>query len=68
MFAIENKQIVKGVRKSEIKNDLVGFSRVLICKEIVEVIVELRCVSEKEAKDVKTLYPSEVEEVKKRFA
>lgn len=68
MFHTENNQIIKGVRKSELKNQLIGFNRLLIRKEIVEVIVELRGVSEKEAKDVKTLYPSEVEEVKKRFS
>ena len=51
----------------ELLNKQGGFSCHIVKAEINKVIVELRAVSEKEAKDIKTLYPKEVEEVLKRF-
>jgi hypothetical protein len=58
---------LKATRKSELQELLKGFSKRIVRKEIQEVIVDVRNVSIKEAKDIKTLYPSEVQEVLNRF-
>lgn len=55
-------------RKSEIYELLKPISHKEIRPEIIEVIMVNRSCSKKEAKDVKTLYPKEVQEVLKRFA
>jgi hypothetical protein len=55
-------------RKSEVFELLKPISKEEIRPEMIEVIKLNRRCSEKQAKDVKTLYPSEVEEVLKRFA
>lgn len=55
------------LRKSELKELLKGFGRRVVLKEIVEVIVEVRKVPEKEAKNIKTLRPNEVAVVLSRF-
>lgn len=55
------------LRKAELKELLKGFGRRLVVKEINEVIVENRKVPEKEAKNIKTLYPKEVTAILSRF-
>lgn len=60
--------VQKAVRKSEIFEILKPISDREIRPELIEIIKQHRNCPEKEAKDVKTLYPKEVEEVLKRFA
>lgn len=55
------------MRKAELNELLKGFGRRLVAKEIIEVIVENRKVPEKEAKNIKTLYPKEVTTILSRF-
>lgn len=59
---------VAGKRKSEMFKILSVFSEETVRKEMIETIMISRNVPEKEAKDVKTLFPSEVEAVLKKFA
>ncbi|WNM19270.1 hypothetical protein [Flavobacterium capsici] len=54
-------------RKADIYEALKPISLLEIRAEIIEVIMELRNCPEKQAKDVKTLYPNEVAEVYRRF-
>lgn len=61
------KTNVISISKKEVRQLIVGFPRKIVRMEINNVIVELRNVPETEAKNIKTLKPSEVEEVKKRF-
>lgn len=63
--------IPKSKRKSELQdllNKKGGFSCHTVKAVINEVIVELRAVSLKEARDTKTIYPKEVEEILSRFS
>ena len=59
---------IEGKRKSEIREILKAFNSKTVRKEIIETIRDLRKVPEKEARDAKTLFPSEVEAVLKKFA
>lgn len=59
---------VAGKRKSEMFKILSVFSEETVRKEMIETIMISRNVPEKEAKDTKTLFPSEVEAVLKKFA
>ena len=59
--------IPQPMRKAELNELLKGFGRRLVAKEIIEVIKENRKVSEKEAKDTKTVYPNEVAAILSRF-
>ena len=55
------------LRKAELKELLNGFPKRTVRAEINDVIASVRKVPLKEAKDIKTLYPGEVDEVLKRF-
>jgi|APLak6261660806_1056025.scaffolds.fasta_scaffold05466_1 hypothetical protein len=55
------------LRKSELRELLKGFAQRVVKREIIEVIIEVRKVPEKEAKNIKTLYPKEVAAVLSRF-
>ena len=59
---------IEGKRKKELKEMLSAFNSLTVRDEINTTIMEMRKCPEKEAKDVKTLYPSEVEAVLKKFA
>ena len=59
---------IAGKRKSEVFEILGAFAQDTVRKEMIEVIVSMRKVPEKEARDTKTLFPSEVEAVLKKFA
>lgn len=57
----------QALRKAELRELLNGFPDRTVRAEINDVIATVRKVPLKEAKDIKTLYPGEVEEVLKRF-
>lgn len=59
---------IDGKRKKEIIEILKSFNCKTVRKEMIETIMDLRNVPEKEARDTKTLYPSEVEAVLKKFS
>lgn len=61
------QQVIEGKRKGELRNELRTFSSHTVRSEINEVIKQFRNCSLKEAKDVKTLRPSEVEAVRSKF-
>lgn len=57
----------EGIRKSELRAMLTGFSVHVVRAEIISVVKEIRNCSDKEARDVKTLYPNEVAYILKKF-
>lgn len=59
--------IPQPLRKAELKEILIGFPKRTVSAEIIDVIVNIRKVSLQEARNIKTLYPGEVEEILKRF-
>jgi hypothetical protein len=59
--------IPQPMTKGKLKKLLNGFSTHTVQAEIIDSIVTVRKVSLKEAKDTKTVYPSEVQEVLNRF-
>jgi ABC-type antimicrobial peptide transport system ATPase subunit len=59
--------IPKGMSKGKLKKLLNGFSTHTVQKEIIEAIALIRKVSIKEARDTKTVYPGEVQEILSRF-
>jgi hypothetical protein len=59
--------IPQPMTKGKLKQLLNGFSTHTVQAEIIDSIATVRKVSLKEAKDTKTVYPGEVEEVLKRF-
>ena len=59
---------IEGKRKKEIAEMLKAFNSRTVRREVNEVIMEMRNCPLKEAKDTKTLFPSEVEAVLKKFA
>jgi hypothetical protein len=59
--------IPQPMSKGKLKQLLNGFSTHTVQSEIIDSIATVRKVSLKEAKDTKTVYPGEVEEVLKRF-
>jgi len=63
-----NALIIAGKRKKEIKEMLNAFNERTVRSEINAVLMQMREVPLKEAQDIKTLYPSEVEAVLRRFA
>ena len=58
---------IAGKRKKEIAEMLIAFNSRTVRSEINNVIMEMRKCPLKEAQDVKTLYPSEVEAVLEKF-
>lgn len=61
------KTKVVGQRKSSVFEMLSDFNSETVRTEMILAIMERRKCPEKEAKDVKTLFPSEVEAVLKKF-
>jgi hypothetical protein len=59
---------IEGKRKKELCEMLKAFNSKTVREEINTVIKEMRQCPDKEARDVKTLFPSEVEAVLKKFA
>lgn len=59
---------IEGKRKNEIAEILKAFNSRTVRNEVNAVIMEMRQCPLKEAQDTKTLYPSEVEAVLKKFA
>lgn len=59
---------IEGIRKKEIREMLKAFNSKTVRHEVNAVIMENRKCPLKEAKDTKTLFPSEVEAVLKKFA
>ncbi len=64
---MSTKKLIQPKRKAELQNLLQGFGRETVKKEVINVIMELRAVPLKEAKNIKTIYPKEVAEIFKRF-
>lgn len=59
--------IPEPLTKKKLKKLLNGFSTHTVQKEIIESIALIRKVSLKEARDTKTVYPKEIQEVLSRF-
>lgn len=68
MINTANTPVLRAMRKAELMEVFKDYPQRQRRREIIEVIVEIRQVSLKEAQDVKTLKPREVEEVYKRLS
>lgn len=64
---LDTLDIPKGISKGKLKKLLNSFSTHTVQKEIIESIALIRKVSLKEARDTKTVFPSEIQEVLSRF-
>lgn len=64
---MNTKKLLQPKRKAELQELLKGFGRELVKKEVISVVMELRKVPLKEARNIKTIFPKEVVEILSRF-
>lgn len=64
---MSTKKLLQPKRKAELQELLKGFGREIVKKEVINVVMELRKVPLKEARNIKTIFPKEVVEIFSRF-
>jgi hypothetical protein len=64
---MSTKKLLQPKRKAELQELLKGFGRETVKKEVISVVMELRKVPLKEARNIKTIFPKEVVEILSRF-